>query len=214
VIHSRALIGLGVILTGLPLVLTAACSSSSAKPAATTGADAATCAAPGGPVMGSADAHCAGKLQPTTMAACDVKQDAAAPPVTDCDYGPTLENQESDDDECKYHIKWTSTPVCQGDVIFTATLTNLADGSPAAGVPSGLYLESFQPRNPKAPCDVDEQHPGQPAYLSEKAPGVYEGVVPFDATGLWTIRFHIHNECTAVRPDSPHGHAAFRLTVP
>ena len=44
--------------------------------------------------------------------------------------------------------------------------------------------------------------------------GVYIGKVQFDAPGEWTIRFHIHEECDDLLDDSPHGHAAFHLTLP
>ena len=44
--------------------------------------------------------------------------------------------------------------------------------------------------------------------------GVYSGNIIFDKAGDWTVRFHIHEECFDFLDDSPHGHAAFRITVP
>jgi hypothetical protein len=43
---------------------------------------------------------------------------------------------------------------------------------------------------------------------------VYAGPVIFDAPGDWTLRFHLHEECDDTLDDSPHGHAAFHITVP
>jgi hypothetical protein len=47
------------------------------------------------------------------------------------------------------------------------------------------------------------------------APGVYVvGPVVFDKSGDWVFRFHFNEECLDVSPESPHGHAAFHITVP
>ena len=53
-------------------------------------------------------------------------------------------------------------------------------------------------------------------YLTETSAssGVYSGAVAFDAPGEWTVRFHIQEQCDDICDDSPHGHAAFHLTVP
>jgi hypothetical protein len=40
------------------------------------------------------------------------------------------------------------------------------------------------------------------------------GPVVFDQPGLWTIRFHLHENCADLLPDSPHGHAAYYINVP
>jgi len=48
----------------------------------------------------------------------------------------------------------------------------------------------------------------------EIAPGVYKvGPIRFDAAGKWTVRFHLYEECNDSREDSPHGHAAFYVSV-
>ena len=44
--------------------------------------------------------------------------------------------------------------------------------------------------------------------------GIYQGTVVFNGPGEWTVRFHIHEECADLLPDSPHGHAAFHIDVP
>ena len=40
------------------------------------------------------------------------------------------------------------------------------------------------------------------------------GPVQFDAPGQWTVRFHLHDNCSDEPADSPHGHAAFFIGVP
>ena len=52
---------------------------------------------------------------------------------------------ESDDDDCKYHLKWSATPICEGSpgVIFTVFTTHKIDsvdgsaGSPLTGANPG-----------------------------------------------------------------------------
>ena len=50
--------------------------------------------------------------------------------------------------------------------------------------------------------------------LGEGPPGTYTGRIVFDEAGEWTVRFHFNENCLDVLPDSPHGHAAFHLTLP
>ena len=45
------------------------------------------------------------------------------------------------------------------------------------------------------------------------------GPIRFDAAGnapghYWTVRFHLYEECNDSPEDSPHGHAAFYVSVP
>ena len=210
-----------------------ACSSSS-----TTSSAPVTCATPGAAITGQADMHCAGMpAQPVSEASCHV-EDAGAPVSTpdagavdasaadagpapaDCDYGATMYNQEGDDDDCKYHVKWTSTDLCEGQngATFTVTVTSKVDGTPVSGVPGGLIIETFQPPSVNVACDDMSTVPGKNtgAYLPETAPGsgVYSGPIVFQVGGLWTVRFHIHEECADILDDSPHGHAAFHLQIP
>ncbi len=220
---SFFLLGIGVMLSA------AACSSSSSG---TTSAVTLTCASPGEPTPGAADAHCKGvPTQVVNPASCgvndaglsgggtvgDAGDDAGAD--DECDYGATMFGNEGDDDDCKYHVVWSSTQICEGTpgVTFTATITNKTDGSPVSGVPDGLIMEVFQPTDPNASCDDMSTHPSPEADNLIESPsgsGTYKGRVVFDASGQWTVRFHIHEECSDVLDDSPHGHAAFRVTVP
>ena len=165
----------------------------------------------GGPVTGPADTHCGAKSQTTSQASCHLTSDAGADAGnTGIDYGPTLDNAEGDDDDCKYHVKWSAGGVAENqDVTFTVEVTTKSDGAPVTGaVPAGysmaeVFLNDLHP----AP-NTDQKAPESP-------PGTYaEGPVRFDAAGKWTVRFHLFEDCTDLAEDSPHGHAAFYVQVP
>ena len=100
---------------------------------------------------------------------------------------------------------------------FTVTLTNAVDGTPVTGIPQGVLIEAFIPTDLDASCDNKSTHPSpSTGPLTETSPGsgIYSGPIIFDAPGEWTVRFHIHEECADLLPTSPHGHAAFHVTVP
>lgn len=210
-----------------------ACSSTTTDPADSGAADTgpATCASPGKATPGPANTHCQGvPAQTVNPASCD--PDASAPAddagandsgadagASTCPWGPTQFGQEGDDDDCKYHVSWMSTALCEGEagVTFTVKVTNKADGTPVTGIPMGIIAEVFIPTDPAATCDSKSTHPASSApTLVETAAGsgVYAGNIPFDAKGDWTVRFHIHDECADQFADSPHGHIAFRVTLP
>ena len=155
----------------------------------------------GGPVAGAVDAHCAGTAQVVDLSTCH----ASVPPGQP-DYGPTLYNSEADDDDCKYHVKFTATPIRQNqNVTFTVTATTLADGQPATG--ANIEAEVF----------LNDTHPAPNSgqATNEKSGGVYDvGPIKFDAAGRWTVRFHLHEDCQDSTEDSPHGHVAFYIDVP
>jgi hypothetical protein len=198
--------------------------------------DAGSCSSPGGPAQGPPDDHCyepdgGAIVQPTTQAACYAD---AGPPGTgddgggsadggadagnigncgDPDYGPTMYGDHGGDDDCKYDVTWTSTPVCRNQpVYFTVIVTHLTDGSPLTGA------------NPRPDVVLDCQYPvpngpdGRPtarAQSPEVAPGTYVvGPIVFDKPGKWVFRFHFREECLDLSPESPHGHAAFYVDVP
>jgi hypothetical protein len=164
----------------------------------------------GGPVSGALDTHCGGNA--TVIGTCMTgtePADAAAPDpdagAPTSDYGETLFNAEGDDDDCKYHVKWSATPIRQkAGVNFTVTLTKLADGTPATG--AGMRAEVY----------LTETHPvAPPPEANEAAGGNYTlGPITFDASGDWTVRFHFYEDCNDAPEDSPHGHAAFFVHVP
>jgi hypothetical protein len=162
----------------------------------------------GGPVSGPADLHCslpdggtrAQPLDPSTCHASVPDGSVAA------DYGPTLYNSESDDDDCKYHVKFSSTPIYENtNVTFTVTATQKADGGVATGanVVAEVFLNSTHPA------------PNTNQSASESPAGTYKvGPIQFDQKGQWTVRFHLHEDCEDVLEDSPHGHVAFFIAVP
>lgn len=194
----------------------------------------ASCSAPGEPTPGEADTHCQGvTTQATSQPSCTVADPAACDDASGngagddaCDYGATMFGTEADDDDCKYHLLWTSTPLCEGNVSFTVAVTDKSTGAPltTSHVAPGdsenqLLVEAYLPTQPIPACDtMDSTHPSPTMlpYLTETAAssGVYTGVVAFDTPGEWTVRFHIQEQCDDVCDDSPHGHAAFHLNIP
>jgi polygalacturonase len=142
------------------------------------------------------------RSQPTSAASCAANgADAGA-----IDYGATVYNAEADDDDCKYHLKFSATPVYEKtDVEFTVVATEKGTGAPAAGarIVAEAFLSSIHPA------------PNSNQKTLESPAGTYQvGPIQFDAPGRWTVRFHLHQECADVAPDSPHGHAAFFIDVP
>jgi hypothetical protein len=169
----------------------------------------------GGPVTGALDTHCKdvdGGVIATVVGECMMGTepvDAAAPEpdggAPTSDYGDTLFNGEGDDDDCKYHVKWTATAIrAKSNVTFDVTLTKLADMTPATG--AGVRAEIF----------LTETHPAAPPpAATESAGGTYAvGPINFDTAGDWTVRFHFYESCNDAPEDSPHGHAAFFVHVP
>jgi hypothetical protein len=187
-----------------------------------------TCANPGGPVAGAADTHCGTKVEPTDPASChpdggaggdDASADASGDAAndasidaggddggTDNPYGPTMFGTEADDDDCKYHVIWSASPVCENAAVtFTVTATYKTDGKPLTGAAprAEVYLD---PKHP-APTTAQKAH--------EVSPGKYTvGPIQFDAPGQWTVRFHFYELCEDTLDTSPHGHAAFFVQVP
>jgi len=187
----------------LALVLCAGCSS---QPMNNT--DAGTDAGPqGGPVDGGVDTHCAlddggMTIQPTSQASCHPPDAGTDTP----DFGDTMYGSEGDDDDCKYHVKWTATGIVKnGDATFTVTIVDKGTTTPATG--AAVYAEVF----------LNSTHPaansGDPSVESPMGTYTIKNIV-FDASGTWTVRFHIFGDCSDSLDDSPHGHAAFYVDVP
>jgi hypothetical protein len=175
-------------------------------------------------VSGAADTHCTGDAGPITQAvnaaSCtpdaggiDAGPDDGGAPM----YGDTMFNAEGDDDDCKYHVKWTSSPIRQGsDVTFTVTVTT-KDGTPGPMRPlpgegsNGLYPI-------RAEVYLNDTHPAPnttQTSVETATQGTYTvGPIKFDASGKWTVRFHFHEMCADLLDDSPHGHAAFYVQLP
>jgi hypothetical protein len=182
-------------------------------------------ASAGGAVVGAADTHCTG-VAPIVVNAlsCAVPAptdggvtpaDAGGPP----EMAATLFNAEGDDDDCKYHVKFSATPAVtpNANLTFKLTLTKKADGSPATraidaqgnGVAIEAYLDSnhFHVAPNTTPPTMTTESPADS--------GVYTITpVKLDASGRWIVRFHLYETCTDALPDSPHGHVAFFFDVP
>ena len=188
--RSTLAVGFGGLAVTLGLALASACGSSSDGGGPV-----------GGPVAGATDTHCAGTAQVVDFSTCHASVDAGAP-----DYGPTQYNSSGDDDDCKYQVSFTSTPVRRNqNVTFTVTAKTLTNLQPANG--STIDAEVF----------LNDTHPAPNSgqATTEKGGGVYDvGPIKFDAAGRWTVRFHLNHDCQDSTEDSPHGHIAFFIDVP
>lgn len=136
----------------------------------------------------------------------------------DSDYTPTMNGHAGSDDDCKYDVSWTSTPICEnGNVYFTVTVKKRAfpDGGSALADEPPMTGGTVSPEvtlncNHIAPnttplTDFVEKPDGSGIYVV--------GPVLFDEKGKWDVRFHF-NECCDDGTTSPHGHAAFWVNVP
>jgi hypothetical protein len=178
------------------------CSSSSNNPT-----NAANCSNPGGSVSGPADSHCGSAVLAVDPNICASASDT---PPTDAgadttEYGDTMFNAEGDDDDCKYHVSWSSTAICENaNVTFSLKVTAKANGN--AVTSADPNLEVF----------LNDTHPGLASNQAsqEPSPGNYTiGPVQFDTKGQWTVRFHLFpTGCD--QPTSPHALAAFYVDVP
>ncbi|HEY8074075.1 MAG TPA: hypothetical protein VIF62_08200, partial [Labilithrix sp.] len=178
---------------------------SSSTPAPTTGDTSAA-------VSGPTDTHCNGKdsvkVDPNVchmVIQKDAGGDGGGGGMDMSDYGPTNFGSEADDDDCKYHVKWTASKVAQKtDVTFFVVVTNKSDNSAMTGSPirAEVFLNDTHPA------------PNSPQTSKDNGGGNYTvGPIQFDASGQWTVRFHFHEECNDSET-SPHGHAAFLVQVP
>ncbi len=168
----------------------------------------------GGPVTGTQDSHCGTTKQAWSLASCQSSPDAGTPDAAATDaaepdggaseYGETMFNQVGADDECKYDVSWTATSVYRDtDVTFTVTVKSRTDGT--AVLDAEPDVEAFLGTSHAAPSTGKS---------TEKGGGVYTiGPVRFDQAGKWTVRFHFFDRCID-GPTSPHGHAAFFVSVP
>ncbi len=126
-------------------------------------------------------------------------------------FGPTMNGSAGDDDNCKYGVSWTSTPIRENtDVTFSVSLQQLASVPPLLPATGGVVsLEAFLTLLHVA--DVSRSK----SLESPAGSGTYQvGPIQFDAPGMWTVRFHFNEPCSDESADSPHGHAAFYVRVP
>ena len=133
---------------------------------------------------------------------------------TDGAYGSTMFGTEGDDDDCKYHVSYTVSPLCENnDTYFVVTANYLTrDGASLTG--ASTFAEVCLSDTHPGP-NIDTRPPYGNQEVVEGPPGTYTiGPVQFDKAGTWTVRFHFNEFCCDVAPDSPHGHAAFFISVP
>jgi hypothetical protein len=172
-----------------------------------------------GALIGSADMHgiqSDGGLttQSTSQSDCQFRPPIDAPPLVDAgpdgppesDFGATMDNQSGNDDDCKYHVTWTATPIYENfNVSFNVVATVINTTTPVTG--ANIYAEVY----------LSDTHEAPPTAQTavENPPGTYKvGPIQFDAPGQWTVRFHLFENCLDYADDSPHGHAAFFVNVP
>ena len=145
----------------------------------------------------------------------DAGGDAGMPDIGNCGdsaYAATMDNDHGGDDDCKYNVEWSSTPICQGQpVYFTVVVTHRVDGTPVTGAaPRPDVVLACNHPIPNGP----DGKPTARAPSPEITPGVYVvGPIMFDRAGKWVFRFHFFEDCLDL-PWSPHGHAAFYVNVP
>lgn len=171
----------------------------------------ASCATPGGAASGSPDTHCTDDSgvvtsTATSQASCHPDGGAVGDAGVPLGYGPPEYGAVGDDDDCKYHVSWTASTVCENQgVVFTITATNKVDGTPLTG--AGTQVEGF----------LSPTHPAPTPFVTstEGSPGTYvTQPMKFDQPGRWSIRMHLFEQCSDLLPDSPHGHVAFYVDVP
>jgi hypothetical protein len=205
VVRASLVFPLSVVVRSLVLTLGMACSSTS-NGVVDGGA---------GIVQGEADNHCMG-MDPimVSQASCHV---AANPDAgTSSGDGGAMEElpvhfgSSADDDDCKYHASFTTTPVLVNtNVTFNVTVTHLAGGAPATN--ADVVLESYMADNlfhviPNNGTKTTETPANSGKYVMKP--------IKFDQSGRWVVRFHFYETCDDILEDSPHGHVAFFYDVP
>ncbi len=193
-----------------PLSLLGVACSSTSTPAVVDGG--------AGIVAGDADNHCMG-MTPIVVnqASCNVtsvdagsSDDGGAADDGGVEELPVHFGSVADDDDCKYHASFTTTPVAvNATVTFNITVTHLADNTPATS--ADVVLESY--------LSDDQFHviPNNGTVTTETPAGSGKYVmkpIKFDKSGRWVVRFHFYENCADILDDSPHGHVAFYYDVP
>ncbi len=130
------------------------------------------------------------------------------------DYGSTMDGTEGDDDDCKYHLSYTASPLCENNGTYFVVKANYLTQNSAPLTGACTFAEVCLSNTHPGPA-VDGRPPAGKQVVVEGPPGTYTiGPVEFDAPGNWTVRFHFNESCCDLADDSPHGHAAFHVTVP
>jgi len=231
--------GAGVTAGGATTAGTTAAGSTSAG--ATTAGSASGGSATGGMVMGPANTRCEGRtpykvnpngcfLQVEPPEFSNGGSSGAASPsagtggMSDCNfdhdagYGDPLFNDSGDDDDCKYHVTWSSTPIQKNQPFtLTVTATNLLSGEPLGNLPDQTPgTVALSRMEPYVPCDAVHLPPTSTleAPATETGPGTFSlGPVVLDESARWAMRFHFYGDCFN-NSATPHAHIAFFVDVP
>jgi len=160
-----------------------------------------TCDPAGGAVAGDVDTHCGTTV---IVLAPDECTAAADDNVTTVD--PRF-NAEGEDDDCKYHVTWTATPICfDATVTFEVTVAARFDNAPQVGAAPRIEAHLTN--------DVGHTLPESGQRTVELGGGRYEvGPVHFDASGQWEMTIHLYEECNRT-VHSPRGQITFFVDVP
>ncbi|HTQ48329.1 MAG TPA: hypothetical protein VMI75_36485 [Polyangiaceae bacterium] len=130
------------------------------------------------------------------------------------DYGATMYGTAGDDDDCKYHVTYTASPICENNGTYFVVKADYLAGSGGPLTGAATFAELCLSDTHPAPA-IDARPPNGSQQVVEGPPGTYTiGPVQFDAPGNWTVRFHFNEFCCDGTDNSPHGHAAFHITVP
>jgi hypothetical protein len=131
-------------------------------------------------------------------------------------YGVTNYGTSAQDDDCKYDVSYTATPICQNENIYftvTAKKRAAADGGPSLSDEAPLTGASVSAEVYNDDCATIAPNSGQTTV--EQGNGTYKvGPIQFSKSGKWIVRFHFNECCSDAPDDSPHGHAAFWVNVP
>ncbi|HXK20136.1 MAG TPA: hypothetical protein VNG33_20130 [Polyangiaceae bacterium] len=137
----------------------------------------------------------------------------------DAGYGDPLYNDAGDDDECKYHMSWTSTPV-EKNKPFSVMVkaTNLQTGAPLGNLPDQepgtVALSRIEPFVPCDPVHLAPTSTLEDQRVTETGPGEFSvSPLVFDESGRWEMRFHFYGDCFN-NSATPHAHIAFFVDVP
>jgi hypothetical protein len=154
--------------------------------------------------------------------AADTGDDSAGGAPSDCnqthdaEYGDTLYNSDGNDDDCKYHASWTSTPIHLNEPVTFTLTTSLIDDPSTPLAPLADGITPLQRLDVYEPCNATRLGPAQnlKPTIKQTAPGVFTaGPILFDQAGTWVVRFHLYEQCLDT-DTSPHGHIAFFVNVP
>jgi hypothetical protein len=131
-------------------------------------------------------------------------------------YGVTNYGTSAQDDDCKYDVSYTATPICQNTNVYFTVIAKKragADGGPSLSNEAPLTGASVSVESYNDDCMTIAMISNQTTV--DQGNGSYKvGPIQFQKSGKWIVRFHFNGCCSDIPADSPHGHAAFWVNVP